>query len=149
MERTTHDVDVIAVVSDSGQGDWIPPEISAPLADATKRVARDFNLTVDWFNTMVGMQWRAGLPEGIREDVEWERFRGLRVGLVGRQTLITLKLFAAVDQGPESVHLQDLRVLSPTDVELERARRWVETQDTAPQFPSMVSEVVSRVRSTR
>jgi len=62
---------------------------------------------------------------------------------------LTLKLFAAVDQWPASVHLQDLRKLSPTDDELERANAWVVRQDAAPEFPTMVDEVIDDVRRHR
>ncbi len=148
VQRTTNDVDVIAVVSDAGD-EWIQPGISAALEDAIKRVARDFNIDADWINATVGAQWKTGLPDGIREDVEWLRFRGLRVGLAGRQALITLKLIASVDQWPQSVHRQDLVALLPTDEELERARRWVETQDMSPTFPDAVARVITHVRDRR
>ncbi len=147
IRRTTHDVDVIAVVAEDGQ--WAAPVISKSLATATKRVARDFNLDDEWFNTVIGAQWRTGLPDGIEDDVQWLSFRGLRVGLVGRRTLIALKLIAAVDQWPRSVHLQDLLALKPDDEELERARAWVESQDINPQCADWVKEVIRRVRDDR
>lgn len=146
VERTTHDVDVIAMVSG---GTWKRPEISAQLAAAITRVARDFNLDDDWFNDMVAMQWKTGLPDGIQEGIDWIRFRGLHVALAGRQGLISLKLLASVDQWPESVHLQDLLALAPTEDELERAERWVVEQDLAPEFPVMVAKVLSHVRDRR
>jgi hypothetical protein len=71
------------------------------------------------------------------------------VGLAGRQALITLKLFASLDQGPKSVHLQDLLALSPEDGEVERARRWVVEQDASPTTPTMLAEVIDHVRSRR
>ena len=66
-----------------------------------------------------------GLPPWISDDLTWRRFGALLIGLAGRQTLIALKLFAAVDQGPRSVHYQDLVVLAPTDEELDIAASWV------------------------
>lgn len=71
------------------------------------------------------------------------------MGLAGRRTLVALKLFAAVDGGPDSVHLQDLLVLAPIDAELDEAAGWVATQDAAPEFASMLEEVVVHVRSNR
>ncbi|NBC19387.1 MAG: hypothetical protein GVY18_18940 [Bacteroidetes bacterium] len=68
------------------------------------------------------------------------------MGLAGRRTLLALKLFAAVDQGPESVHVQDLVALRPTEAELEEAASWVRAQDAAPEFASMTREVVRYVR---
>jgi hypothetical protein len=171
VERTTADVDVIAMVTrradagradggdtggdvgddsdDSPKGEWRPPEIGAELADATQRVARDFGVDADWFNTLIGSQWRTGQPAALREDVMWIRFRGLHVGLAGRQALITLKLFAALDQGPRSVRMQDLLVLSPGQEELERASQWVLEQDASEAAPTMLAQVIEHVRGRR
>ncbi len=79
-------------------------------------------------------------------EIEWRRFRALTVGLAGRTTLLALKLFAATDGGPTSVHFQDLVALAPSDEELERARARVLAQDIAPQWPNLVTEVVDHVR---
>ena len=68
---------------------------------------------------------------------------------MGRSTLISLKVFASVDQWPRSVHLQDLCALEPTDGELERARSWVTAQDINPGFPHAVEEVIEHVRRNR
>jgi hypothetical protein len=68
---------------------------------------------------------------------------------VGRRTLIALKLFAAVDQGPRSVHMQDLLTLAPDDAELQNAGRWVETQDGSPLFPRLVQQAMEHVRQHR
>ena len=38
-----------------------------------------------------------------------------------RSALLALKLFAAVDRGPRSVHMQDLLALRPTSLELKDA----------------------------
>lgn len=56
---------------------------------------------------------------------------------------------AAVDQGPESVHLQDLLRLSPSQEELARAADWVATQDASEAFDRMLREVVEHVRQRR
>lgn len=45
--------------------------------------------------------------------------------------MIALKLFAAIDRGPRSVHMQDLLRLEPSDEELESAAAWVGTQDAS------------------
>ena len=63
--------------------------------------------------------------------------------------MIALKLFAAVDQGPTSVHTQDLLALAPSDVELTRACGWVLTQDAAAVWPQLVTEVADHVRVRR
>jgi hypothetical protein len=117
--RGTSDVDVIA------RG--IPPMLFTPdplpdlLAAGIKRVARDFGLDADWMNTVVAKQWHGGMPPGIGDDPEWHQFGALHVGVPGREAMTALKLFAAMDQGPRSVHMQDLLRLRPTEEELERA----------------------------
>jgi hypothetical protein len=109
LERTTGDVDVIARVhfpEDSEERILVPPEpIPKPLVDAIRTIARDFDLPADWMNTVIGAQWEYGLPPGFADDLTWKPYGGLLVGLAGRRTLIALKPFASVDQGPESVHV--------------------------------------------
>lgn len=147
VPRTTQDVDVIALANEFGV--LSPPRLPEPLVRAVARVARDFHLPDEWLNAAVGAQWRAGLPDGVAADLEWRTFRALRVGLAGRRTLITLKLFAAVDKGPNSVHCQDLLALAPDDAELARASAWVLLQDMAPEWPGFIAEVVAHVCAQR
>ncbi len=82
----------------------------------------------------------------MTEDITWRNYGGgLDVGLVGRRTLIALKLFAAADGGPGSVHTQDLVALQPTPAELASAAEWVRTQDEAPEWTFLVEEVCRHV----
>lgn len=150
VRRSTQDVDVIAMARTSGATvTLVPPDFPDELRSAVARVARDFNLAADWLNSVVGAQWRTGIPQDADQDIEWREYGGLRVGLAGRLTLITLKLFAAVDHGPRSVHVQDLIALAPTDHELSKAGEWVVEQDVGPGFAAMVSEVINHVSSRR
>ena len=123
-----------------------PEPLSPAVVRAAAAVARDLGLPPDWLNTEIAAQWRTGLPPGLGEDLAWLRFGGppggLDRGLLSRQTLVALKLFAAVDWGPASVHFQDLRALAPTRVELDAAAAWVRTQDASPIFADMVGQVV-------
>ena len=128
----------------------VPPEpLPEPLVRAIGTVARDFGLPADWMNTDVALQWHAGLPPGLEEGLTWRRYDALRVGLVGRRALVALKLFAAVDGGPEGVHFQDLVALGPTEEELSEAAAWVRTQDASGVFDQMVGEVVALVQKRR
>ena len=151
IPRTTRDVDVIAQVQEDGAKDQlVPPEpLPEPLVRAIRTVARDFGLPLDWMNTDVALQWHAGLPPGLEEGLTWRRYDALRVGLVGRGSLIALKLFAAVDGGPEGVHFQDLMALQATDDELAEASTWVRTQDASGVFEQMVGEVIALIRARR
>lgn len=148
VDRTTNDVDVIARARRE-EGRWVmgPPEpLPDVLVEAVARVARDYGLPTDWLNTAVAMQWRTGLPGRFVEEVEWRAFGALEVGFAGRSSIIALKLFAAVDQGSESVHFQDLIALDPLDSELEDAADWVARQDPTPGFRALVEEEVANVR---
>jgi len=152
VQRSTSDVDVIARAFTNSEGvlrlsqaEPFPPSLQT----AIRTVARDFGLPETWMNAEVGAQWVQGLPPWILEDLTWRSYGNLHVGLVGRRTLVALKLFAAIDAGPRSVHLQDLLALAPMDAELEESRRWVTTQDANEEFPSMISEVIEYVRRRR
>lgn len=150
LTRSTNDVDVLAFAEprDGTSVILTPPEPLPPaLVNGIRSVARDLQLPVDWMNTEVARQWRFGMPPDLADDLTWEMFAGLRVGLAGRQTLITLKLFAAVDTGHASVHMQDLCALRPSHDELTTAARWVATQDAAPEFPTLIADAIRHVIS--
>ena len=141
-------MDVIARGRDEdGRRVIVPPEpLPDALVDAVERVARDYGLRSDWLNTAAALQWLTGLPDRFAEEVEWRRFGALDVGFAGRASIIALKLFAAVDQGSESVHFQDLVALEPTDAELDDAAEWVRRQEPAEHFARFVAEEVENVR---
>ena len=145
-------MDVIARALPAGASPaaLIPPDpLPEELVRAIARVARDFDLPGDWMNTAVAHPWTQGLPPSLAEDIEWRTYGGLEVGLVSRRTLIALKLFAATDQGPRSVHARDLVALAPTDDELDSAAEWVRTQDASPHFPGLIEQVIAYVRESR
>ena len=149
VERTTQDIDVIAQALKEGEG-WVlaaPDPLPEPLVSAVARVARDYSLPGDWLNTTIGAQWGHGLPPGFADEIEWRPYGALQVGFAGRRALIALKLYAAVDRGPSSMHVQDLMALAPTDAELAEGMEWVLTQDASEAFPSLVLEVVEYVRN--
>lgn len=154
VERTTADVDILAFATPRPGGApehatlREPPEpIPEPLARAARTVARDLGLDPDWLNTGPALQWRARLPPGLAQRVEWRRYAALWVGVVARYDLIFFKLFAAADAtGPQSVHYQDLLALRPSRAELDAAAAWVRTQDASPEFANVLDRVVSHVR---
>lgn len=154
VERTTADVDILAFATPRPGGApeqatlHEPPEpIPEPLARAARTVARDLGLDPGWLNTGPALQWRAGLPSGLEQRVEWRRYAALWVGVVARYDLIFFKLFAAADAtGPQSVHYQDLLALRPSGAELDAAAAWVRTQDASPEFANVLDRVVSHVR---
>jgi hypothetical protein len=153
VQRATTDIDVIARALRDSTGELrIEPATPFPpaLTRAIRTVARDLGLSDDWMNAVIEAQWLGGLPPGLAEDVAWRNYGdGLDVGLVGRRTLIHLKLFASVDRGPTSVHAQDLIALRPTDEELKGAAAWVLTQDASPEWGSLVREAIEHVEQHR
>lgn len=154
VERTTADVDILAFATPRPDGApepatlREPPEpIPEPLARAARTVARDLGLDPEWLNTGPALQWRAGLPPGLDQRVQWRQYAALWVGVVARYDLIFFKLFAAADQtGTRSVHYQDLLALRPSGAELDAAAAWVRTQDASPEFANVLDRVVSHVR---
>lgn len=153
--RTTSDVDVIArgEFDDTGKFILVPPDPLPPaLSDAVERVARDFGLPADWLNAVIGRQWHEGaamLPPGLLEETSWHAAGGLHIGIAGRRSLIALKLYAAADTGPGSVHTQDLLAIQPTREELEEARRWVQQQDPSLIFQALLGQVFDYVEGAR
>lgn len=75
-----------------------------------------------------------GLPHGFASRTEREEFGGLVVHLAGRLDLIATKLYAAVDRGPGSKHVADLRALDADDGELRFGARWARTHDPSDGF---------------
>lgn len=151
VSRTTADVDVYARLDAS---DSMPRLVSAQplpqaLARAVARVARDFDLPADWMNALVSPARVPEMPPEWLSELSWRRYGGLRVGLAGRRALTALKLHAAADRDPDSVHVQDLLALGPSDAELAAARTWVLEQDLGPGFPSVLEKVISHVRQAR
>jgi hypothetical protein len=149
VRRSTNDVDVIARAFRDEEG-VLRLSKAEPFPDslraAIRTVARDLDLPPNWMNAEVGAQWDHGLPPWILEDITWRTYGNLHVGLVGRRTLVALKLFAAVDTGPRSVHVQDLLALAPTESELNESRRSVARQDANEGFPSLIEQMIEHVR---
>jgi hypothetical protein len=151
VERTTRDVDILAITNSTTDLDQLslhaPDPLPEPLTRAIIRVARDFGLPEDWANTTVGAQWKTGLPYGLVGRVHWRRYGGLIVGLVGRYDLIFFKLYAAADSGgTSSVHYQDLLALRPTKKELKEAAKWIQGQDPSPGFATILDQVIKQVK---
>lgn len=153
--RPTGDVDVLArgELTAGGGLRFVPPDpLPSAVQSAVARVARDFGLPSDWLNTVVAKQWRQrvfALPPGLIEETTWYTLGGLHMGIAGRRALIALKLYAAVDAGPRSVHTQDLLALAPAEFELSEATAWVAAQDASPEFATMLEQAIAYVRANR
>jgi len=86
-----------------------------------------------------------GLPDGFVERLERHDYGGLVTWLADRFDMVCFKLYAAVDQGPRSRHLQDLRELRPDRGELLTAARWSITHDPSSGYRSLLVETLRRL----
>lgn len=92
------------------------------------------SLEEDWLNGEPTSLLDFGLPAGFDERVITRRFGGLIVHLAGRKDQIFFKLYASVDQGPNSKHAVDLEKLAPSRSELVEAAAWCRTHDPSEGF---------------
>ena len=138
---TTKDLDILGEWTSDG----IKPmgAIPEPLRLAVVDVARAYGLARDWVNLGPASLLDLGLPDGFVSRVERHDYGGLVTWLAGRFDMVCFKLYAAVDQGPRSRHLQDLRELAPTHDELKAAGRWTITHDPSPGFRSLLVRTLS------
>ncbi len=137
IQRTTKDVDIVALMDPNGQ--LVDP---APLPDellvAAKEVADTLNLPQGWLNngpsSGEGGLFRVGLPDGFKDRlVRTYQGEKLTVYFISRLDQIHFKLYAAIDQ-LGSYHASDLKQLSPSDDELLQAVRWATTHDPSEGF---------------
>ena len=129
---TTKDLDLLGEMTPDGVMPLRPMPL--PLTEAIEDVARAFGLAPDWVNLGPESLLDFGLPEGFEQRLERVDHRGLVTWFAGRFDMICFKLYATVDLGPRSHHLQDLRELQPTTDELLLAARWTLTHDPSPGY---------------
>jgi hypothetical protein len=132
ITRATRDLDIVAVVENGryvGAG-----SLPQPLLDAVRDVGEVLGIGIDWLNACPSALLDFGLPEGFAERAEVRSFGASTLHLASRFDQIYLKLYAAVDQGPRSKHVEDLRALEPSHEELRSAAVWGRTHDPSPAF---------------
>jgi hypothetical protein len=133
VERTTKDVDIVALRTDDGldSGEPLPEGLRA----AGDLVARDFSLPTEWLNPGPTDLLQFGLPDGFVDRLQRRDYGpGLTVYFADRLDQIHFKLYAAVDEGGPGKHEADLRALAPTEAELIAAARWSRTHDTSEAY---------------
>ena len=137
VQRATKDVDVLAYVNrnTAGEVSFISADpLNENLITASKKVARDFNLSENWLNAGPASATDLGLPDGILKRVKTRQYgQRLTIHFMGRYDQIHFKLYAAVDQGAGK-HFDDLLALNPTPDELEQAARWSMTHDISEGY---------------
>ena len=134
--RTTKDLDLLGEWTAEGIKPMRPmPE---PLRTAVVDVGRTYGLASDWVNLGPASLLDLGLPVGFLERLERHDYGGLVTWLAGRFDMVCFKLYAAVDLGPRSRHLQDLRELRPDRDELLTAARWTMSHDPSAGYRSLL-----------
>ena len=114
-----------------------------PLIEAIAEVGTALKLGKNWINTGPSDLFLMGLPEGFAGRMNTHRYGGLTLHLAGRFDQICFKLYAAVDQGPQSKQFADLKSLKPTQEELEIAASWCITHDVSEEFAATLSEALA------
>lgn len=134
IQRPTADLDVVGFPDAVGyvKAATLPPY----LADAVQEVGAALGLGERWLNCGPAGLIDFGLPVGLADRVTVRSFGGLEVHVPAREDLICFKLYAAVDLGPRSKHVADLRAMAPSREEFLTAARWTRTQDDSAAFLS-------------
>jgi hypothetical protein len=105
-------------------------------------IARLNGIDPHWMNAAPSSLVDLGLPDGFMGRTERRVYGGLILHLATRTDQIALKLYAAVDQGPDSKHVADLKLLTPTADELLRSARWARQHDPSSGFREILLEVL-------
>jgi len=148
VQRATKDVDVLAYVNrnTAGEVSFISADpLNENLITASKKVARDFNLSENWLNAGPASATDLGLPDGILKRVKTRQYgQKLTIHFMGRYDQIHFKLYAAVDQGAGK-HFDDLLALNPTPDELEQAARWSMTHDVSEGYRQVLKDLLNHM----
>ena len=148
VQRATKDVDVLAYVNrnTAGEVSFISADpLNEKLIKASKKVARDFNLSENWLNAGPASATDLGLPDGILKRVKTRQYgQRLTIHFMGRYDQIHFKLYAAVDQGAGK-HFDDLLALNPTPDELEQAALWSMTHDISEGYRQLLKGLLNHM----
>ena len=140
ITRPTKDVDLVALVDN---GNFVSAKyLPKPLLDAIAEVGTALQLGKNWINAGPSDLFLMGLPNGFADRMNTNHYGGLTLHLAGRFDQICFKLYAVVDQGPQSKHFADLKSLKPTQTELQTAARWCKTHDVSEEFATNLSEAL-------
>lgn len=145
ISRSTKDADIVGQRLSDGQIMALH-RLPDALARAVSEVADAHDLAPDWLNVGPESLLDLGLPAGFEDRLTARHYGGLTVWLAGVYDLICFKLYAAADHWPSrDRHLDDLRVLRPTEADLLSAARWSMTHDPSPAFRSQLAAVLAHM----
>jgi hypothetical protein len=89
-----------------------------------------------------------GLPLGFVNRLHCRRYGGLTLYLADRIDQIYFKLYASVDQGPQSKHFTDLNALNPSLAELRQAKNWCLTHDSSTEFEKEIDLAIESIHAS-
>lgn len=138
--RPTKDLDIVALLNENVLISAHP--LPAPLLTAIREVGSALKLPEDWVNSAPADLWKMGLPEGFQDRLDLIHFGGLTLYCASRFDQICFKLYASVDQGPNSKHFEDLKRLQPNQAELKKAAIWCQTHDVSEEFARCLAEAL-------
>lgn len=151
-ERTTRDVDVIAISKSAGSDAprfELTEQWSESFQALVYQVARDLKLPLTdtedgpldpdrkWLNLGPRLLFKQGLPDGMIDRAQ-QRSCGPRLSVffAGRQDLIAFKICASLTSDRSAVHILDLFHLNPTLDEMRTALHWVASRPMLPETRS-------------
>jgi hypothetical protein len=149
-QRTTRDVDVLAVVEESESGIVLRPDMSLPddFRKVVAWVAQDLQLEEDWLNMgPKDVLTVYGAPEGMTQRwVKRDYGPSLTAFFVSRLDQIHFKLLAAMDPKSRTRHMEDLTErIKPTENEIRTAVGWLLNRKTSPQFRERIRNSVEAI----
>lgn len=138
--RPTRDLDIVALIDQNVLVSATP--LPEPLLTAIKEVGLALQLPASWINSAPADLWKMGLPDGFQGRLVPLHFGGLTLYCASRFDQICFKLYASVDQGPDSKHFDDLKRLKPNKEELNKAAAWCQTHDVSNEFAKSLNEAL-------
>lgn len=143
IDRSTKDLDLVALIK--GKKLISANPLPTPLVQAVQEVGRALELGRDWLNIGPASLLEMGLPSGFMSRLHIRNYGGLTLYLADRFDQICFKLYASVDQGPQSKHFADLILLKPTPNELKQAQKWCTSHDVSEIFDTDIKKVIKSI----
>ena len=143
IDRPTRDLDLVACIE---KGRLVSADpLPYVLVQAAEEVGKALELGKDWLNIGPASLLEMGLPSGFIDRMHTRCYKGLTIHLADRFDQICFKLYASVDQGPESKHFADLICLKPSANELKKAKNWCITHDVSEAFETEIYHVLENI----
>jgi hypothetical protein len=143
IERPTRDLVLVALVE---EGQFISADpLPQVLLQAAEEVGKALKLGEGWLNIGPASLLEMGLPLGFMSRMHTRHYKGLTIHLADRFDQICFKLYASVDQGPQSKHFADLITLKPSTEELNEAKIWCFGHDVSEAFALEMSRALESI----